>query len=63
MMTGVSRSVYFGAVFAFDFLTILLCSGIIATLIALCNPTESIATEVEIGGKLRLKLPVFISYT
>ncbi|XP_022661636.1 ATP-binding cassette sub-family A member 3-like isoform X5 [Varroa destructor] len=50
MMTGVSRSVYFGAVFAFDFLTILLCSGIIATLIALCNPTESIATEVEIGG-------------
>ncbi|XP_022703187.1 ATP-binding cassette sub-family A member 3-like isoform X4 [Varroa jacobsoni] len=50
MMTGVSRSVYFGAVFTFDFLTILLCSGIIATLIALCNPTESIATEVEIGG-------------
>lgn len=54
MMTGVSRTVYLGASFTFDLLTILVSATAISFALAICNAADSLAEEIEIGGKLLL---------
>ncbi|XP_022661627.1 retinal-specific ATP-binding cassette transporter-like isoform X3 [Varroa destructor] len=59
MMTGVSRTVYLGASFTFDLLTILVSATAISFALAICNAADSLAEEIEIGAATCLLLSTY----